>query len=155
MNRLVVYDSQYGNTEKIARAVGDVLSPCSVKKIGETNSGDITAADLVVIGSPTYGGRPTIPVLNLLNQLPAHALTGKRVAAFDTRVSEKEINTFLKILVKTIGFAAPKIAKMLESKSGKLVAPSVGFTVKGKEGPLHEGELERAQEWAKGILEKV
>jgi hypothetical protein len=34
------------------------------------------------------------------------------------------------------------------------VAPPEGFIVKGREGPLKDGELERAAGWAKGILEK-
>jgi hypothetical protein len=46
-----------------------------------------------------------------------------------------------------------RIANNLKGKGGNLVAPPEGFFVTGKEGPLKEGELERAAGWAKGIVE--
>jgi flavodoxin I len=50
-------------------------------------------------------------------------------------------------------YAAGKIADSLKKKGATLMASPEGFFVKGKEGPLKEGELERAAGWAKGILE--
>ncbi len=41
----------------------------------------------------------------------------------------------------------------LKTKGGTLILSPEAFFVKGKEGPLKEGELERAAGWAKGILE--
>jgi hypothetical protein len=37
-------------------------------------------------------------------------------------------------------------------KGGELVFPPEGFLVKKSEGPLKDGELERAAEWAKGLV---
>lgn len=37
---------------------------------------------------------------------------------------------------------------MLKSKGGALLLPGEGFYVQGMKGPLVEGELERAEQWA-------
>jgi flavodoxin len=51
-----------------------------------------------------------------------------------------------------LGYAAKPIADKLKKKGGKLVLPPEGFFVQGSEGPLKEGEVERAAEWAKQLL---
>ena len=51
--------------------------------------------------------------------------------------------------------AAGPIAKRLAKKAGELVVPPKGFFVAGTEGPLKEGELERAVDWAGRILAKL
>jgi len=51
------------------------------------------------------------------------------------------------------GYAAGRIANNLKKKGGILIASPEGFFVTGGQGPLKEGELERAAAWAKGILE--
>jgi flavodoxin len=141
---LIVYDSTYGNTEKIAKAIGAALTgEVKVLRAGEVNPAELNAFDLLVIGSPTYGGRPMPSVAELLNKIPESAIKGKNIAAFDTRIPTK--------LAKIFGYAADRIAKNLKEKGGNLVVPGEGFFVNGKEGPLKEGELERAASWAKEL----
>ncbi len=53
--------------------------------------------------------------------------------------------------MKMGGYAAPRIVEALKKKGGNLVVPPEGFLVKDREGPLKEGELERAATWAKGL----
>lgn len=144
MKALIVYDSTYGNTEKIAKAIGAALTgEVKVLRAGEVNPAELNAFDLLVIGSPTYGGRPMPSVAELLNKIPESAIKGKNIAAFDTRIPTK--------LAKIFGYAADRIAKNLKEKGGNLVVPGEGFFVNGKEGPLKEGELERAASWAKEL----
>ena len=146
MKALIVYDSVYGNTEKIARAVADAITPSGEVKVlqaGEANPPELESTDLLIVGSPTHGGRPTPPVQDFLNKVPK--LQGINVAAFDTRSQAK--------LAKVFGNAAGRIARNLEKKGGTLVASPEGFLVTGTKGPLKEGELERAAGWAKGMLE--
>jgi flavodoxin len=142
---LIVYDSTYGNTEKIAKAIGAALTgEVKVLRAGEVNPAELNAFDLLVIGSPTYGGRPMPSVAELLNKIPESAIKGKNIAAFDTRIPTK--------LAKIFGYAADRIAKNLKEKGGNPVVPGEGFFVNGKEGPLKEGELERAASWANGLV---
>ncbi len=56
-------------------------------------------------------------------------------------------------VARLFGYAAGRIADSLKAKGGNLAPPPEGFIVKGNEGPLKEGELERAAGWAKGILQ--
>jgi flavodoxin I len=146
MKTLVIYDSFYGNTEKIAKAIGGAISgEVKVLRPGEVSPSDLTALDLLLVGSPTQGGRPTKVIQDFLNTLREPAVKGISVAAFDTRFSTKLVGIF--------GYAAGKIGESLKRKGGTLLLPPEPFFVKGKEGPLKEGELERAAAWAKGVLE--
>ena len=148
MKALIVYDSVYGNTEEIARAIAGAITPSDGVKVlraGEANPSELESIDLLIVGSPTQGGRPTPAIQDFLNKVPEPAIKGVNVAAFDTRFSTKLVGIF--------GYAAGKIADNLKGKGGTLVASPEGFFVKGKEGPLKEGELERAAGWARGIVE--
>jgi flavodoxin I len=148
MKTLIVYDSVYGNTEKIARAIAEAITPSGevrVLRASEASPSELASIELLIVGSPTHGGRPTPPIQDLLNKVPKLSLQGINVAAFDTRIPTK--------LVKVFGYAAGRIAGNLKKKGGTLVASPVGFFVAGGQGPLKEGELERAAAWAKGILE--
>jgi hypothetical protein len=71
-------------------------------------------------------------------------LEGASVAVFDTRTR-----------TTVFGYAAPRMAKRLKRSGGNLVAPPEGFLVLGIEGPLKDGELERAARWARGMAEKL
>jgi len=146
MKALIVYDSAYGNTEKIARAIGGAITgEVKVLRPGEVNPSDLQSVDLLIVGSPTQGGRPTPAIQDFLNKIPEPAIKGVNVAAFDTRFSTKLVGIF--------GYAAGKIANSLKRKGGTLILSPEPFFVKGKEGPLKEGELERAADWAKRIVE--
>ena len=147
MKALVVYDSVYGNTEKIARAIGEALASSGEVKIvraGEANAAALASIDLLIVGAPTQSGKPTLAVQEFLGKIPANALKNIRVASFDTRVKV--------FIAKLFGYAAGRIADSLKAKGGNLAAPPEGFLVKGKEGPLVDGELERAAAWAKGLI---
>jgi flavodoxin I len=146
MKALIVYDSVYGNTEKIAKAIAEFITPSYEVKVlqaGEADPSELESTDLLIVGSPTHGGRPTPAVQGLLNKVLK--LQGINVAAFDTRSQAK--------LARVFGDAAGRIAKNLKRKDGNLIASPEGFFVTGTKGPLKEGELERAADWAKGILE--
>ena len=87
-----------------------------------------------------------------LDTLPAGALQGIKTAAFDTRMSVKDAKVWiLTILVKIFGYAAEPMAKKLQAKGGQPTGTPAGFLVKGTEGPLFDGELERAAAWAQGL----
>jgi flavodoxin len=145
MKTLVVYDSTYSNTEKIAKAIGSgIKGDVKVLRTAEANPADFASFNLIVIGSPTYGGRPMPSVADLMNKISESAVKGKNVAAFDTRIPTK--------IVKIFGFAADRIAKNLKDKGANLVVPAEAFYVAGKEGPLKDGELERAAAWAKTLI---
>jgi len=150
MKTLIVYDSVYGNTEKIARAMAEAITPSGEAKVmraGEANPSELESFDLLIMGSPTHAGRPTPAVQEFLNKVTQQSLKDVKAAAFDT--STRVASKFAKIF----GYASGRIANNLKKKGGVLIASPEGFFVTGREGPLKEGELERAAAWVKRILE--
>lgn len=149
MNALVIYDSVFGNTEKIAQSIATALDTQAIP-VSQANAGQLRGLDLLVVGSPTRGFRPTEGISKLLNSLPKNHLIGVRVAAFDTRIVLETINSkALRFFVDKGGYAASAIAKTLEKKGGVLAAQGEGFFVTGEQGPLKDGELERAANWVR------
>ena len=156
MKAIVIYDSQFGNTEKIAQAIRDALSDTAETRLMRASSvapRDLIAAELLIIGSPTQRFHATEPVDRVLKGV---SLRGCRAAAFDTRFDMAEVDSrALKLAVKVAGdsaYAAPRIAAVLEKAGATMVVPPEGFIVTDTEGPLREGKLSRAAEWARGIL---
>jgi flavodoxin len=157
MKTLVIYDSVFGNTEKVARAIAESLglrAPVEVLRPDLVVPEHLAGVDLLVVGSPTRGFRPTEAMAGLLNRLRSKALQGVKVAAFDTRLKADELkSTGLRFLVKTGGYAARRIANKLTKAGGSLIAPPEGFYVEDTEGPLKAGELERASAWGASLLD--
>ena len=159
MKAYVVYDSAYGNTEKIARSIGGALGPpteATVIRVGEINPEELTGIDLLIVGSPTQKFNPTPAISNWLKSLPKESLKGIRAAAFDTRFTEEEINKVrvLAFMVNIFGYAAKPIADRLKNKGAELVLDPEGFYVSDTEGPLLKLELDRAALWAGSLLEQ-
>lgn len=153
MNTLVVYDSEFHNTEAVARAVAEAVGARLVH--ARDADGTFEGVDLLLAGAPTQGGRPTGAMQNFLAGLPGDELKNIGVAAFDTRIDFSTQNFAMKALMRMIGYAAPKIAKALTAKGGREAAPPEGFIVTGQEGPLRDGELERAAAWARGVAARA
>jgi hypothetical protein len=91
---------------------------------------------MLIVGSPTHGGRPTEAVKTFLDAIPAGGLKGIKVAAFDTRMTPDGQPWWLQKIINFFGYAAPRIAKVLVSNGGTQVKEPEGFIVEGKEGPL-------------------
>lgn len=160
MNVLVLYDSVFGNTEKVARAIAEALiaglaegTTVQLLQAGKVTPAQLEGRDLLVVGSPTRGFRPTDDLAALLERLAPKALQGGRVAAFDTRFkADEQKSVITRFVVKTGGYAAKRIADRLKKAGADLVVPPQGFYVADIEGPLNEGELERAAAWARSLL---
>lgn len=137
MNSLVIYDSNYGNTKQVAQAVAKELR---TRAIAVSEKPKLENLDLIVVGSPINGWRPSAKMLEFLASLKENQLAGVKAATFDTRV---------KLFIH--GDAAGKIAKALERAGAQIITNPQPFYVKGKEGDLYEGELEKASEWGRKL----
>lgn len=156
MRTLVVYDSVFGNTEKIAEAIGKSLGDqqeVAVLKVADMKLEQLQGIEYLFVGSPTRAFKPTKALVDFLIRITPDGLKGINVAAFDTRISATDVNSkVLSGFVKIFGYAAKSIADKLEKKGGKLIIQPEGFFVKDSEGPLKDGELERAADWAKSTI---
>ena len=149
MHALVVYDSQFGNTERIAAAIADTLRTTGEVWLAHVDSAhplDLEGVDLLMLGCPTQGWRPTVAMQALLANLTPQQLHGRAVACFDTRFQKPRWMT---------GSAARRMAGSLRHMGITLLAPPESFYVEGTEGPLVTGELSRAAVWARTLLNRL
>jgi flavodoxin I len=149
MKTLVVYDSMFGNTEQIARVIADTLrTNGEVSLIAASHVAAIPTdgVELLVIGGPTQAHGDTPPIEAILDRIPAQGLRGVAVATFDTRLRWPRLLS---------GSAADTIAKRLRQRGAVLIVPPESFFVTGREGPLENGEIERAAGWARGIVAQL
>ncbi len=149
MHVLVVFDSMFGNTEAIAREMGDALSGVATVDVlpaAQVGWPDCSELDLVIFGGPTQRHGISPAMAQLLTGAHVGRCCGLAAAAFDTRYHLARILS---------GSAAEAIVQRLEALGCQVVAPAESFFVAGREGPLAEGELARAREWALDIARRV
>ncbi|MFO7575865.1 MAG: flavodoxin family protein [Bacteroidales bacterium] len=152
MKALIIYDSVFGNTEKIAAAIAEGIENCraGVLHVKDADPEKLSGLSLMIVGSPTRKFRPTAEIVKFLDSIPEGLIQDIAVAAFDTRIASEDIKKkFFRFIVDTGGYAANPIADKLRKKGGILVLPPEGFFVESEKGPLKEGESERASAWAK------
>lgn len=158
MKALIVFDSYFGNTEKISRSIGEGLGSKDIKiaRVGDVKSDDFNGIEVLIVGSPTRAFRPTKAVVSFVNNIPRDGLKGVKVTAFDTGITKEDTSVkILKIMIGFFGYAAKPIAERLKTKGGELVIEPEGFFVLDTKGPLKKGEEDRAKEWAKEISKKA
>lgn len=157
MKCLVVYDSKFGNTETLAKAMAEALAArdeARALRVTEARPEDLEGVDLLVVGAPTQAFRPSPAAKSYLSGLGD--LKGMAVAAFDTRIALADIeNGLLRTIVRWAGYAAPHIARALEGQGGVAVVPAEGFLVADQEGPLRDGEIDRGIAWVQAAAEQA
>ena len=146
MKAVVLYDSAYGNTRRIAEAIAASLEgvDAAAKEVPAFRADELQAGDLLVVGSPVNGWRPTPIITAALEALGPDQLRGIKAAAFDTRV---------RLFIH--GDAARKLCDELGSRGAEIISAPQPFYVKGTEGPLRSGEVEKAEFWARSLLHAV
>lgn len=156
MRTIVVYDSKFGNTKKIAEAIKSGIGESDVQifHVNDLNLDLLKDIGLLIIGSPTHGGQATEAIKNLLNKVKEMGPKDLQTAVFDTGIPAEGQKWWMKIIVKIIQYAAPRMANNL-MKAGIKVLGAETFFVSGNEGPIKEGEIERAIDWAKELFNKV
>lgn len=151
MQSVVIYDSRFGNTEKIAEAIGrgagtlgdvKVISTAEAAGDAQTLTG---RPDLLLLGGPTQNRRPSPGLRAFLDGLPV-SLRGVRSASFDTRYRGP---------VWLMGSAAAEAAKVILKAGGELVAPAESFFIVRRGSlerqTLEPGEIERAEQWGRRV----
>ena len=164
MKAIVVYESHWGNTAAIARAIAEGIGPeARALSTAEATGGAIAGADLIVAGAPLLGF--SLPTDSMLKNIGASA-------ARDTRppdLSHPSMRSWLEGLPRgsgraaafetriwwSPGSAAKTILDKLEAVGYRPAAKAERFIVKGKYGPLRDGELERAKAWGAGLAQAM
>jgi menaquinone-dependent protoporphyrinogen IX oxidase len=151
MKGLVIYDSSYGNTKKIAETIEETLKESgmevdlfSIKNVKKLNAKDY---NFLVLGSPTRFGTMSFAIRFFLGKVKSKEWMNKPFAAFDTENPEN--------MEKKEWSAAEKIAERLRDKKMSQLLPVLKAAVLGQKGPLKEGEIERTKDYARELAIKL
>ena len=167
MRALVVYESMFGNTRAVARAIAEGIAtvmPVEAVEIGSAPTTIPPGCVLLVVGGPTHAhgmttaksranaasrtGDPLVSAGSGLREYLAsiRAEPGVAAAAFDTRVKGPMLFT---------GSAATSATKQLQKVRFKRVEPPRSFVLEGATGPLHDRmskeELDAARDWGASL----
>lgn len=156
MKVLILYDSYFGNTEKVAKAIKDELikhHETDLQRIAQAKASDAAGYDLIVIGSPTRAFAPTRTTMNYAKALPK-GLTNVSFAVFDTNIEAKQLGKGLLAMTNIFGYANDSILRILKSKKLTVIA-SEKFFVSDSEGPLIAGQEEKAREFSKALQQML
>jgi flavodoxin len=157
MNTLIVYDSTFGNTERIARAIAERLGSARLIRAEEAGEFGGIDCDLLIVAGPTQRHGASPAMREFLERIPRGTLKDVPAAAFDTRYRMSRLLS---------GSAAARIASRLKRAGARLVVPPESFFMQRDVPPqgekrrhereqLEPGEEERAAEWAAIILERM
>jgi len=146
VNILILYDSRFGNTHRLADAMGSAISSehsVTTRAISGVPT-DAAWFDLVLVGGPTHAHGASASLKEALQQLPKGSLAGVHAAVFDTRFRMPKVLS---------GSAAQAAAKLLRRAGAEVVDPVESFFVTRATPPeLDPGEDTRAAAWAHHIV---
>lgn len=149
MNTLVVYESQFGNTQKLAMVIGRELEANGSVRVTSFLSyqpDQLLDVDLLVIGAPTQAHGMTTAMREFVDELEGKPVA-LPLAVFDTRVKGPKI---------LWGSAAKGIATKLARAGFELICEPESFIVSFTKPPeLESGEEARAAAWAAEIATRV
>jgi len=132
-NAIVIYDSVYGHTEKVARALAQGLEKSGTVKaiLFRANEADVGRPgeyDVLLVGAPTHAWYASEPIRKLLGKIGESALKGTKAFAFDTKMRSR-----------LAGSGAKHIEERLSKLGAEIVKDRTSAIVMGREGPLEEG----------------
>lgn len=164
MKAIVVFESLWGNTAAVARAIAEGIGPeAQVLTTSEATGEEVAGADLIVAGAPVIGFRlPTDDMRESIRKNP-----GKAPAPPD--LSQPSMRSWLEHLPRGNGCCAAFETRLRLSPGGSTstiiqgldglgyrpIAQGQRFIVKGKYGPLRDGELEKARRWGEELAETM
>jgi flavodoxin len=156
MKILILYDSYFGNTEKIAKTIYQSLQDkgdVEIHNVKDFKQEMLDNVNLLIVGSPTRAFRATESTTKMIKSIKDGSLNCTKVATFDTRMDiEKSNSKILAFMVNLFGYAAEPMLKQLTKKGGIPITEPIGFYVEDTEGPLSKDEEQKAKEWTKKIL---
>ena len=151
-NGIVIYDSNYGNTERVARALATGLEQGGVEtdciKIDGVNIAELGEYDLLAIGGPTHIANMSKPMKEFLDKMKGVDVSSAKGFCFDTR-NPSRFNKF------DLNGAAKRIEKKMRKMKVRMIRPRESALVDGHEGPLHDGFEERFTRIGTDIAESI
>ena len=151
MKGIVIFDTSHGNTRRVAETISETLKEAGIEAdtfyVKDVKKLSVKHYDFLVLGSPTRFGTMSFTVKGFLGKVKGKEWINKPFAAFDTENPEN--------IERKEGSAAEKIAEKLREKQMNQLLPVLKAVVLGMKGPLQEGEIERAKEYAREVAIKL
>ena len=148
----VIYDSRFGNTQKIARALALGMEKQEVKvdcfKVDEVDFDKLAEYDFLAVGGPTHMLGMSEPMKDFLEETRSVDVSGKKGFCFDTRIQSR-FNRF------GLNSAAKRIEKRMKKMKVKMIRPRKSAMVQGREGPLEEAAQETFEKLGSEIAELI
>ena len=133
MKALIIYDSLFGNTEKVARALASGLreggADVDCTRAAEVDVAGLHANDMLVIGGPTHKRGLSEPMKEFIERLNDVDLTDIKGFAFDTKQEPRFLT----------GSAGKHIEQKMKQRHMRVVKRHASAIVLGREGPVAEG----------------
>ncbi|MHA2353261.1 MAG: flavodoxin family protein [Candidatus Thorarchaeota archaeon] len=148
---LVIFDSTYGNTEKLAREIAAGISEtgkaeCTVIGISEVNSQDFGSFDGVLLGGPIHMFRAARGLRGAVKNAIKQGLDGKLVGAFETYQAPGHATRAVKYVEREVAEKAP---------DGKIFTPGFLALVDGRKGPLNAVVPAKAREFGQRFAQEL
>lgn len=144
MNVWILYESRLGNTAQLADKIAQAMvRSARVRLLSASQAGIPTGVDLLLIGVPSHRHSRPDAVFDWLRRLPVAALNGVKFSVFDVRfMPSRWFQTSTAI----------KVGRAILRRGGQYACPPESFYLSGHEGPLAEGEQQRAIGWASHMV---
>ena len=155
MKGIVIYDTSHGNTKKIAETITETLKASEIDvDLFHVKEAKLSAKDynFLVLGSPTKFGTMSFAIKFFLGKVKSEEWVNKPFAAFDTENPE---NVEQSRIQNKEWSAAEKIAVKLKEKKMRQLLPVLKALVLGQKGPLVDGEIDRAKDYATDLATKL
>ncbi len=156
MKGIVIYDTSYGNTKKVAETIAETLKESGLEidlfHIRDVKKLSGKEYDFIVLGSPTKFGTMSFAMKFFLGKVKDSEWAGKPFAAFDTENPENLEKAHAE---QKEWSAAEKIADRLKEKKMNLITPVLKALVLGQKGPLQDGEIDKIKEYSKQLATKL
>ena len=140
MNAIVLYDTLFGNTQKIAVSIAKGLQNAGVDtqalNIKVANADTLRVCDLLALGAPTQYFTASKPLKEFLARLEGVDLRGKRGFAFDTKLESRLSGSAAKFIEKKL---IEKGVQIIRPRASAIVIGQKAKTARAGEATLKEG----------------
>ncbi|MHA2027083.1 MAG: flavodoxin family protein [Candidatus Thorarchaeota archaeon] len=147
---LVVFDTTYGNTEKLGREIAagieeSGLAECKVIHFKDIETEDISIYDGALFGGPIHAFRATRGIKNAVKKAAKMGLDGKLISSFDTCMGNRQYR------------GTKGIEKIVRQKApgARVMSPGLSSLVDGFTGPLNSSEPARAREFGQKFAQEL
>jgi len=155
---MIVYDTKYGNTEKVAKCIGDGITSIQGNEVIVSNVKDVKlkkddSYDLLLVGSPVHFGKHVGSIKKFINKLPKTQPKLNAYTIFDTymgddsETAEEGVCSYTKMIDKFEN-------QINETLPGlKRLSPGLSIKVDGMKGPIADGELPKCKDFGKKLVQ--